>query len=238
MPADILIYALVAAGLVFWLRSVLGTRNGNERQRPNPFTAPPLQKDGKPAPVGTMGMNAQNTVPDALALPPGGKVSIAGPMVAAGLADILRADGTFHLGEFTNGAQDAFIMIVDAFAAGHRDLLRTLLAPDLYAAFDQAIAEREIGGYSIVTEIHAIRKIEIAEAMLKGQEAFVTLRFVADETSVERDRAGSVISGNPDRVKETVDVWTFCRNVRSKDPTWFLRATREESTGAMPMPVA
>ena len=32
MTADLLVYALVAAGLVFWLRSILGTRHGDERQ--------------------------------------------------------------------------------------------------------------------------------------------------------------------------------------------------------------
>ena len=30
----------VAAGLIFWLRSILGTRHGEERERPNPFLAP------------------------------------------------------------------------------------------------------------------------------------------------------------------------------------------------------
>ena len=40
MPADIVIYAVVAVGLILWLRSILGTRHGNERSRPNPFMAP------------------------------------------------------------------------------------------------------------------------------------------------------------------------------------------------------
>jgi predicted lipid-binding transport protein (Tim44 family) len=53
---------------------------------------------------------------------------------------------------------------------------------------------------------------------------------------VERDRAGGIVSGNPDRVKETIDVWTFGRNTQSKDPTWLLYATREENAGAMPVP--
>ena len=39
MSADILLYALVAAGLVFWLRNILGTRHGDERQRSNPFSS-------------------------------------------------------------------------------------------------------------------------------------------------------------------------------------------------------
>ncbi|HEY8190285.1 MAG TPA: Tim44/TimA family putative adaptor protein, partial [Micavibrio sp.] len=184
MPVDILIYAIVAAGLVFWLRSVLGTRNGSERQRSNPFTSIPGQADGKPAMAGGTPMPASG-IAEALVLPPHGKVSMGGAVVETGLMSISRADRAFHLGRFTEGAQDAFVMIVEAFAAGDRTLLKELLTPDLYAAFDQAITEREAEGRTVNTEIHAIRKIEIAEAMLKGQDVFITLRFVADETSVE-----------------------------------------------------
>src|SRR5690606_39407630 len=35
---DILIFAMIAAFLVFRLRNVLGRRTGNEQQRPNPFS--------------------------------------------------------------------------------------------------------------------------------------------------------------------------------------------------------
>ena len=40
MPADLIVYAVVAAGLIFWLRSILGTRHGEEHERPNPFLTP------------------------------------------------------------------------------------------------------------------------------------------------------------------------------------------------------
>jgi hypothetical protein len=37
VAVDLIIYAVIAAGLIFWLRSILGTRHGDERERPNPF---------------------------------------------------------------------------------------------------------------------------------------------------------------------------------------------------------
>ncbi len=49
MPADIVIYAVVAIGLIAWLRSILGTRNGSERSRPNPFMAPRSPDGGQVA---------------------------------------------------------------------------------------------------------------------------------------------------------------------------------------------
>lgn len=248
MPADILIYALVAAGLVFWLRSVLGTRHGDERQRPNPFTAPPPDKagearDGDPSGTAPMpgilpGANDVTPLAEAVAMPRDPRFAMVASNADAALTDIVRQDDGFHLGRFLTGAQDAFVMIVEAFAAGDRDLLKSLLAPAVYDAFEKAITARQDRGETMVTEIHAIRRVEVMDVQVKDRNAFITLRFVADETSVTRDRLNTVIEGNPDRMMETIDIWTLTRNLRSKDPTWFLQATREEQAGAVPTPNA
>jgi predicted lipid-binding transport protein (Tim44 family) len=120
-------------------------------------------------------------------------------------------------------------MIVEAFAAGDRDLLKSLLSPELFKAFDAAITEREKAGQTMMTEIHAIRKTDIVEARMLERRAVITVRFVADETVVVRNAAGEILSGHPDRITETIDIWTFGRDTRSKDPTWLLLATREEA---------
>lgn len=245
MSAEILLYALVAAGLIFWLRSVLGTRHGDERQRPNPFANQPPAADaqkpslnGLEAIDGTAHALNDPLLPGPLSLPKDGKVTLSSPMLETVLAGIVRLDRGFNLAHFAQGAQDAFVMIVEAFAANDRELLKSLLSPDLYKAFETAIAAREAEGQTMMTEIHAIRRTEITDVKLQDKMAFVTLRFVADETSVIRDRDGAVISGHPDRVSETIDIWTFGRDTRSKDPTWFLFATREEEAGATAIPSA
>lgn len=243
MPADILIYALVAAGLVFWLRSVLGTRHGDERQRPNPFSAPAQGTPESTNPVNILpgllpGAENQTMLADAIALPRDSRYVVSASNADVALTAIARQDRSFHFGQFLQGAQDAFVMIVEAFAAGNRDLLKDLLAPAVYNAFEKAIADREGRGETMVTEIHALRRIEVADIQLKDKTVEITLRLVADETSVTKDKNGLVIEGNPDRVSETIDIWTFSRNIRSKDPTWFLKATREEQVGAAPTPNA
>ena len=174
----------------------------------------------------------------AIALPRDARYSIPAPDAEPVLMDIARQDRGFNLGHFLTGAQEAFVMIVEAFAAGNRELLKPLLAPDLYSAFDRAISERESLGHTALTEIHAIRKVEITDLRLTDKVASITLRFVADESSATRDAAGTVVEGNPDRVRETIDIWVLARNLRSKDPTWFLQATREEDSGAAPLPSA
>ena len=44
VTGELLIYALVAGGLVFWLRSILGTRHGEERDRSDNI----ISLDGEP----------------------------------------------------------------------------------------------------------------------------------------------------------------------------------------------
>jgi predicted lipid-binding transport protein (Tim44 family) len=45
---------------------------------------------------------------------------------------------------------------------------------------------------------------------------------------VTRDRNGTPIEGSPDKVTEVTDVWTFARDVSSRDPNWKLVATEAE----------
>lgn len=229
MPADLLIYALVAAGLVFWLRNILGTRHGDERDRPNPFTRPPEDKTTK---------TAANDAPVAglTGLEPGiapvleRNMAIADP-AQTGLQDISRADRGFEVVGFLRGAQDAFVMIVEAFARGDREALQPLLAEPVYQAFLGVIQEREATGQKASVEIHAIRKAEIISARLDRRDAYITVRFVADETNVLRDAADMLLHGHPDRVTETIDLWTFVRDTKSREPGWLLVETSDEDAG-------
>lgn len=233
MPADILLYAVVAAGLVFWLRSVLGTRHGEERERHNPFT-PQNEAGSKNAKtavhasvapsVDGHGMPVETNLQEGL----GRGMAIDGDAAETGLLQIAKADRNFELAMFLNAAQDVFIMVVEGFSSGDRETLEMLLDEKVYHAFDKAIIQREKDGQESTVEIHAIRRTEVIDAVLDGSVAKVTVRFVADETNILRDDKGEVLAGNPDYITETIDVWTFARDLKSKDPTWRVTETREE----------
>ena len=55
-----------------------------------------------------------------------------------------------------------------------------------------------------------------------------SVRFSAKLASVTRDAQGEVVDGSPDTVVEHIDLWTFARDVRSRDPNWQLTATESE----------
>lgn len=227
-PADILIYAVIAVGLVLWLRSILGTRHGEERQRPDPFAQKetPAQADEQPA-------SDSNIIPMPGQINTGAKpnahANYADEKAQAGLLQIALADRQFDAADFVEKAQDAFAMIITAFAEGDRETLRSLLADPVYKAFESALREREKQGQTVTTEVHAIRNVHIIECTLnKKRHALVTLRFTADETCVVRDQDGQILSGHPDHVTEMIDVWVFGRDIKSSDPRWLLMETRDD----------
>jgi predicted lipid-binding transport protein (Tim44 family) len=71
----------------------------------------------------------------------------------------------------------------------------------------------------------SIDNADITAAELRGRNAQVTVRFQSKLVSVTRDKDGNVIDGNAERVTDITDVWTFGRDVTSRDPNWKLLAT-------------
>ncbi|MGV1014233.1 MAG: Tim44/TimA family putative adaptor protein, partial [Methyloceanibacter sp.] len=55
--------------------------------------------------------------------------------------------------------------------------------------------------------------------------AYVTVKFVSELVSVTRDADGEVVEGDPKKVREVTDIWTFARDTASKNPNWKLVAT-------------
>ena len=43
--------------------------------------------------------------------------------------------------------------------------------------------------------------------------------------SVTRDKAGTVVDGNAEKLTDVTDVWTFARDIASRDPNWKLVGT-------------
>ena len=228
-----MVYGLIAAGLIFWLKSILGTRHGEERDR----SVPAMDSNrSETASVLNMNENEDKQI-DAVALieelakEAKGNMSIGSRTAELGLVDVAEYDRDFDIYAFLRAAQDAFVYVVESFAEGDRDTLRDLLGGPVYDAFDKAITAREKAGETAETEIHAIKKSEVIEARLEGKKAFVTVRFWADETSVTKDEDGEILHGHPEKTTLMRDVWTFSRDLKSRDPRWLVVETREDEDG-------
>jgi len=71
-----------------------------------------------------------------------------------------------------------------------------------------------------------IKRADIIEARVEERTAFITIKFVSEQINVTRDGEGVAVDGDPDHVTEVVDIWTFMRDVRSRNPNWVLVETR------------
>lgn len=223
-----IIFALLAVFLVWKLRSILGTRSGNEKPPRNPFLE---RVRGKP---GQAGDGKVVTLPGAPEPASTARVDSAqswqgfaepGSKVWSALDRIAAADPGFSAPAFITGAKTAYELIITAFAAGNRDLLQSLLAKDVFDSFAAAISDREKRGDKVDTTFVSIDEATITDADLRGKTAEITLRFAAQLITSTHDREGLLIEGSPDKVVEIKDVWTFVRDAGSRDPNWRLVAT-------------
>ncbi len=234
MPADLIIYGLIAAGLIFWLRNILGTKDGNERQRPNPYLSDTVSgAEGGPALLGFENNKVNNSeaMIAELAQNPKGNMGIKDRSAELGLVEIAKSDRGFDVIAFLQAAQDAFVYVVESFAEGDRDTLKDLLGAQVYEAFEGSIAARESAGEVMKTEIRGIKTSEAVAARVEGQRGFITVRFVAEETTFTKNADGEIVYGHPEKTTQMRDVWTFSRDLRSRDPRWLVVETREDAVG-------
>jgi predicted lipid-binding transport protein (Tim44 family) len=213
MDADLLItliFAAIAVFVILKLRSVLGTRTGFEKKN-EPYA--PADNRDKVIPLPDRRQQEA---------PPMGEAK---PAMDGGVAAIRRVDPSFDPERFLDGAKMAFEMILTAFAKGEEKTLEPLLAPTVFESFAADIRRRREAGETRETTLAGIRSARIHEARLDGREARVTVLIVSEQTNVTRDRAGTVIDGDPKAAETVSDLWTFARDTRTRDPNWQLVET-------------
>ena len=225
----ITLFFLVAAVLIFLqLRSVLGRRTGHEKPPTEPFSPRdavrgPVEDDSKVVTLprrDNVDEEQRNADIDAVAKPD--------TPLNASLRALVKEDPSFRPKEFLNGVRMAYEMIVMAFADGDRKTLKGLLSSEVYDGFEAAIAEREAKGEVVKSTFVGIDKCDMTQVSLKDGESQVTVRIVSQLISATFDKAGALIDGDQETVSDVIDIWTFARDIGSRDPNWKLVATESE----------
>ena len=211
---QLLVLAGIAVFLILKLRNVLGTRDGYEPGQAPAADPAPTPRRGFEVIEGGEDRDITDHVP-------------AGTPAAVALADMKRAEPGFNVGEFLNGARQAYEMILMGFERGHLDDLVPLLSRDVFESFDEVVQLREREGLSVEATFVGVREIELTDARFDAatREGEVTVRLVGELTSIVRDRDGKVIEGDASRIKQERDLWTFARVMGSENPSWRLVAT-------------
>ena len=222
-----IIFLALAVFIFLRLRSVLGQRTGSERQRPVARDLLPSRNNDNVVPMPGAIIDQAPLAP-ADPEPPSDRwngIAEPGSSLALGLNAVAKEDSSFDPRHFISGAKSAYEMIVLAFAQGDRRTLKDLLSSEVYEGFEGAIREREKREEKVERKFVGIDKAELVGADVRGRTSHLTMRFVSQMISVTRDKAGAVIDGSPDKVTDVTDVWTFARDISSRDPNWKLVGT-------------
>ena len=192
---ELLIFAALAAVVLYQLYAVLGRRVGRQ-----PEDAAPLPVAGRSGDV-----DAQKRDAEAMVAP------------TSGVAALRARDPSFDPGRFLQGAASAYETIVRAFATGDRETLRRLVAPSILAGFETAIAAREAEGRTETVEFSRAPRTDLETAEAEGDIARARVRFLSEFRSRTKGPEGEAVDD-----KRTAEVWTFERRFSSRDPNWSL----------------
>ena len=186
---DIIIFAGIAAFLVFRLRNVLGKRIGFKKSpRENINILPDQKNDIQIKELPELKENVSK------------------------LKTAYEAINDFDHNSFLEGAKNAFETIINAFNRGDKKTLKTLLTPEVFKSFEEAIDSNNINSdyqfYSL--NIKNIESVIIEDGQIKICIKFISERFMNNDEST---------------VIKKQDIWTFEKAIKSKNPNWLLSST-------------
>ncbi len=191
---ELIILAALAAVVLYQLYAVLGRRVGR-----GPEALPQTQAGASPT-------EAPRVLP--------------APVETAGLTGLsaLRArDPNFDVGRFLQGARVAYQTIVKAFADGDRTVLKPLLSIDVMTGFEAAMAAREAEACTETIEFLHPPRADLESVRVTGENAQASVRFLAEIRSRTKTAAGEAVDD-----RRTAEIWTFERNLKSRNPNWTL----------------
>jgi predicted lipid-binding transport protein (Tim44 family) len=215
--AVIVILALVALFIGLRLYSVLGERTGHEQQ---PILKP-ADPDARVEP-----RMSQPSAPQPISADSGDMAFL--PTAGPGVRALLAADSTFDVARFLEGAKAAYRMILESFWKGELDVVRGHVDDHVFETFSSAVEQRKKDGLTLDNRLVAIDQAVISEASVDRAVAIVTVRFEADIAAVTRNAEGQVVAGSLSDAVQTRDLWSFRRDISSRDPNWVLIETDEE----------
>ena len=150
---DIIIFAAIAAFIIYRLRSVLGKRTGFQKDATNQKVE--FNKDNE----------RPNKIPSLLDN-------------ELKLESVYQKVADFNHKQFLEGAKKAFELIITSFNNGDKKTLKNLVSKDVYSTFEKAIDEKtnnpESQFYSLIVE-------GIADAKVENDTISISVNFISEQ---------------------------------------------------------
>ena len=218
---DILILAMIAVFIINRLRNVLGKKTGNESdivekftQRKNAFneSEPDSVSDQK---VAKSNINSKKNLHS-------------NKKINSTINEILMIDDKFEISSFCDGAKKAFEYILTEYSRNNLKGLEKLVSKNIYQAFEDQINLRAKNKEKLEITVISVKNPEIKSVNLeKKQFAYFKLLFESEQVQVTKNSSGELIDGDNNQILQIKEIWTFSKNLKSKDPNWILEEIEE-----------
>ncbi len=197
---QIVIFAIIAAFILFQLYNVLGKKVGRQPE-----------EDARAKPAPPRGLPGMRQPEPALETP-------LDAATQAAIAGLKAREPGFDPVRFLDGARQAYETIVRGYAAGDREALRPLLTPVVMTSFEAGIQAREARGEVETVEFVHPPRADLEQAVAEGDKAVARVRFLAELRSRLTPASGEPIEDE----RRTAEIWTFQRALNDSDPNWVL----------------
>ena len=126
--------------------------------------------------------------------------------------------------EFLKGAKIAYETIITDFSDSDNKLTssKPLLSKKVHEEFKQALLDRDEKGHFAEITFIGINSASIKEHKQVENNLEVTVNFESELITCLRDKEKKIISGDPKKIKNISDTWTFSKDIRSDSPNWLL----------------
>ena len=222
---------LIIVMLIGWrLRSVLGTRNDDEkpsrrtdayRLNSDAYENPPEQ--AKSSALAQEAMGSDEASDEAAT-----ESATESLRIGRGLAFFNDIDPHFDEAGFLDGAARAYEMILKAFANDDLTDVRGFLSDDVAAGFEEAIAARQAAGQKLETRILRLDRPALDDAEVEGDKVRLDVRLRAEIISASYLADGVLDEDNLPPPTTSLDIWSFEGTHNSANPNWQLVATRAD----------
>ena len=200
---DIIIFAIIAIFLVYRLKNILG-QNSESNEQNNQID---IGKKEFSNVVKLGHLDSDKT--------------------KVGKSSISKIDPTFNEEEFLNGSQNFFYMVINSFVKGNLKDIVNYIDNKLIKSFQMVIDERLKEGESLKIEILKTKSIKIQDVKELKNFLRLSVLFETEQIKVLKDKKGKVIDGDPKKSILVKDLWTFEKEIKSKDMNWKLVETSD-----------
>ena len=202
---DIIIFAIIAIFLVYRLKNILG-QNSESNDQNNKID---IEKK-----------NFTNVVKL-------GNTKLNTNEIRTNNDSILEIEPTFDEKEFLKGAQNFFEMVINCFVKGNLKEIVNYIDVKLIKNFQSVIDERLAENESLKIEIIKMNSIQIKNFKKLKNFLRISVLFETEQVKVLKDKKGNIIDGDQNKSILVKDLWTFEKEIQSKDLNWKLVETSD-----------